>query len=958
MNSTENNPGMTPERYERVMALFHAAGERPPEERAAFLAEACGGDDALRREVEELVAAGEKRQGLLDEGLADLESTVTSAQFGPYRMEEKIGEGGMGLVFRAHDTKLNRPVAIKFLAGDVASIEARRRFQREAQMASSLNHPHILTVYDAGEWEGRQYLVTEYLSGGTLKSWVKAEPRTWRQVVELLVGVADGLATAHAAGILHRDIKPGNILMHASGYAKLADFGLAKLAQAAAPVGKRKLAEGPTRPGAVIGTIPYMSPEQASGKELDARSDVFSFGTVLYEAVAGRRPFTGSTDLETLQQILHGTAKPLGAEAPPALRGVIEKALEKDPADRYQSMREMVVDLRRLVRQSVEAPAVVMKRPPRRWIWAALLPLVPIAGFLAWQAWRTPESVELRAVPLSTQPGVHRYPTFSPDGNHVAYTWTGPKQDNPDIYVQMIGAGSPLRLTTDPANDFSPSWSPDGRSIAFLRRQWEAGTSELRLIPPLGGPERKVADIRVRSQNFLPPPYLTWCPDSNCLVVVAAASEGELDSLFSISLETGVKSRLTYLQPPADGDTHPALSPDGSWLVFRRQLGDFYGGELYSLPLGRAMTASGETRRLTQVSLDGGYPAWMPDSKEILFSAKGGLWRQSVTGDSTPHRLPFVGEDGMMPVVSRPLPGRPSRLVYVRSFTDSNVWRLETSAPGGTASSPPAVFISSTRHDGSAEFSPDGRRVAFASLRSGDWEIWVADSDGSNAIQLTSMGSVVGLPRWSPDGERIVFYSHLEGQLDVYEIPAAGGKPRNLTSHPASDLWASFSRDGKSIYFNSNRMGERQIWKMPASGGDAVQLTQDAGVRPRESPDGTYLYYVQTMQMPSPLWRLPVAGGVPVKVLEGVVQGNFLVRERGIFYIDRPSGEGAIYTIDRPSSETRLQYFDFATGSSRTVARNLGIVGVGLTVSPDGRTILYTRVDSAVDDLMLVENFR
>jgi serine/threonine protein kinase len=957
----QSSSGMSPERYERVMALFHAAGERAGENRAAFLAGACAGDDALRREVEELLAAAEKTQGLLDEGLAELESTVTSAQFGPYRMEEKIGEGGMGMVFRAHDTKLNRPVAIKFLAGDVASAEARRRFQREAQMASSLNHPHILTVYDAGEWEGRQYLVTEYLSGGTLKSWVKAEPRTWRQVVELLVGVADGLAAAHAAGILHRDIKPGNILMHASGYAKLADFGLAKLAQAAAPAAKRKMAEGPTRPGAVIGTIPYMSPEQAAGKELDARSDVFSFGTVLYEAVAGRRPFAGATDLETLQEILHGTARPLGEETPAGLRGVIEKALEKDPADRYQSMREMVVDLRRLVRQSVEAPApVVVRRTPRRWIWAALLPVIPIAGFLAWQARRTPKTVEpLRAVPLSTQPGVHRYPTFSPDGNYVAYTWTGPKQDNPDIYVQMIGAGSPLRLTTDPGNDFSPAWSPDGRSIAFLRRQWEAGKSELRLIPPLGGPERKVGDLRVRSQNFLPPPYITWCPDSKCLVVVEAERESELDSLFLISLETGVKNRLTNPQPPAEGDTNPALSPDGSWLVFRRQLGGLYNAELFSLPLGPAMTATGEARRLTPASLNGGYPTWMPDSKEILFTAQGSLWRLSLTGDSTPHRLPFVGEDSMMPVVSRPQSGRPSRLVYVRSFTDSNVWRLETSAPGATASSPPAVFISSTRQDSSAEFSPDGRSVAFASQRSGEWEIWRADSDGSNAMQLTSMGSVLGLPRWSPDGERIIFYSNLEGQLDVFQIPAMGGKPRNLTSHSANDLWASFSRDGQWIYFNSNRgSSEREIWRMPASGGDAFRLTHDPGVRPRESPDGAYLYYVQTMQMPSPLWRLPVAGGVPVKVLEGVVQGNFLVRERGIFYIDRSSGEGAIYTVDRPSGETRLQYFDFATGRSRTVARNLGYVGVGLTVSPDGRTILYTRMDVSVDDLMLVENFR
>ena len=213
---------------------------------------------------------------------------------------------------------------------------------------------------------------------------------------------------------------------------------------------------------------------------------------------------------------------------------------------------------------------LAFRRHRWRWAWAALLPVLLVAGFFAWRAWRAPESTEpLRAVPLTTLPGVQRYPSFSPDGNHVAFTWTGPKQDNPDIYVQQIGAGSPLRLTTDPSNDYNPVWSPDGRWIAFLRRQWEAGKSELRLIPPLGGPERKLAEIRVR-EVFVTPPYLAWCPDSNCLVVTDSPGEGKPAALFVVSLETGEKRQLTHPQPPATGDTNPAVSPDGSWLVFRR----------------------------------------------------------------------------------------------------------------------------------------------------------------------------------------------------------------------------------------------------------------------------------------------------------------------------------------------------------------------------------------------------
>jgi dipeptidyl aminopeptidase/acylaminoacyl peptidase len=216
-----------------------------------------------------------------------------------------------------------------------------------------------------------------------------------------------------------------------------------------------------------------------------------------------------------------------------------------------------------------------------------------------------------------------------------------------------------------------------------------------------------------------------------------------------------------------------------------------------------------------------------------------------------------------------------------------------------------------------------------------------------------------GGPRWSPDGQRIVFHSNPLGQGDIYVIAAAGGKPRNLTAHPANDSFPSFSRDGKWIYFSSNRnAGARQVWKIPAAGGDAVLIPNSVGYGAVESPDGAYIYSVETLEKPSPLWRQPVSGGVPVKVLEGVVLSNFVVREQGIYYIDRPSGPDGVYYLDKPSGRTRLQYFDFATRRSTTMAPELGNVGNFLTVSSDGRTILYVRMDSSVDDLMLVEGFR
>ena len=293
--------------------------------------------------------------------------------------------------------------------------------------------------------------------------------------------------------------------------------------------------------------------------------------------------------------------------------------------------------------------------------------------------------------------------------------------------------------------------------------------------------------------------------------------DGKPVALFVVSVETGEKKQLTNPQPPAAGDAHPAVSPDGRWLVFRRNASGMFSGEIYRLPLGRGLTAAGEPRRLTAAALDANYPTWMPDSKEILFSAKGSLWRLAIVPAKT-HLCVCLSSARTESCrwFRAPQPGRPSRLVYVRSFHDLNIWRLDTSAPGATASSPPVVAISSTRREGMPQLSPDGRRVAFFSDRTGPGGIWLADLDGANAVQIAAMNaSATGYPHWSPDGELVVFHSNAGGQGDVYVVPAAGGKPRNLTSHPARDSFPSFSRDGKWIYFSSNRTGADRIWKIP-----------------------------------------------------------------------------------------------------------------------------------------------
>jgi Tol biopolymer transport system component len=619
------------------------------------------------------------------------------------------------------------------------------------------------------------------------------------------------------------------------------------------------------------------------------------------------------------------------------------------------------VDLRRLLRQNATHAAPALRRPMRgfKWVWPALLFGMVAAAYIGRQAWRVPRSEEpLRAVALTTFPGVESYPSFSPDGDRVAFMWTGPKQDNEDIYVQQVGAGSPLRLTTDPHNDFSPVWSPDGRWIAFLRdkissadlRTGNAGEVELRLIPPLGGPERKLAEIHIGS-SYNPMVNLAWCPGSDYLVFTQSTAT-EPNALFAISIETLEKTRLTT-PPYFVGDGDPAVSPDGQSLAFRREIATGES-EIYWLPLGKRAEAAGEPRALTSLGLDAKYPAWMPDGKEILFSAAGHLWKLAVSPqnpvESRPARLPFVGEDGLMPALSRAQPGRPTRLVYVRSLIDLNIWRVETSASGVPASSPATVSISSTRTDFTPAFSPDGRHIAFTSDRSGNMEIWVSDLDGTNAVQLTSIGAVSAVPTWSPDGELIAFHSNVEKQYEVYVTPLSGGKPRRLTSPPLNAAFPNFSRDGQWIYFQSNRTGRIEIWKIPASDGDAVQVTDDGAAHAFASPDGNYLYYTQgpltapSLTAPS-LWRVPVSGGESVPVLKDMFSGSFAVTNKGIYYVE-------------PGAEARMQFLDLITRRSTTVARNLGNTWpTFLAASPDGRTILYSRVDSSIDDLMLVEHF-
>ena len=877
----------------------------------------------------------------------------------------------MGVVYRALDTHLNRTVAIKVLPQDrVVDPDRKRRFLKEAQAASALNHPNIITVHDIRSDGGVDFIVMEYAEGRTLEDIIPAGGLGVTEALRYGVQITDALWRAHEAGIVHRDLKPSNVMVTGEGRVKVLDFGLAKLLEPEEDAESRTRTSPLTGAGTVVGTAAYMSPEQAEGRQIDARSDIFSFGVLLYEMVTGRRPFAGDSNLSILAKILNEDPAPPStiSSVTNDMERTILRCLRKDPGRRPQTMADLKVALQDLAADSVVAPAVAAQsgaaqsrgahaglRQSGRWRWmvVAVVLLIAAASLLLIQSLRSREKpAALRAVPLAALPGQVRSPSFSPDGNHVAFMWTG-KQDNPDIYVQQIGAGTPLQLTTNAADDYSPTWAPDGLAIAFLRQLSRATTSCARA--PLGGTERKVADLQPR--GFLRPVTMAWCPDSTCVVVTDSSSPASTsgahprtsqpDTLFVVSVQSGEKRQLTTPRE-AYADTDPAISPDGRWLVFRRDLAPF-SGRLHAQQLGPGLTPVGEPRRLTPLLLSAYGPKFISNT-EIVFSAKGSLWRMDIVSGTTPERLPFVGEDGITPAVSMPQPGKPSRLAYVRNFTDTNIWRVDTPGPGAPAASPPSLAISSTRGDRIPDFSDDGR-VTFLSDRSGESEVWIAKPDGTHAVQLTYLAAIPGFPRFSPDGTLVTFHTNAEEHANgsVYVVPSEGGPVRNVTRAASTDTFPSFSHDGAWIYFSSDRSGVPFIWKIPVAGGTAIQVSHTPGLMALESRDGAYLYYVEspTVQVSGPLWQVPLKGGAPIKLVDGVSAAAIDLADAGVYYLER-AAEGM-----------NLRYFDPVKRQSILVAANLGnVVGPGLAVSRDGRTILFARTDASTNDLMLVENFR
>ncbi len=888
-----------------------------------------------------------------------------------YEVLEEIGRGGMGVVYKARDTHLDRFVAIKVLPAEaVVNPERKRRFVQEAKSASALNHANIVTIHDIAEENGVDFIAMEYVPGKTLDELIPRKGMRLNDVLKYSVQIADALATAHEAGIVHRDMKPGNIMVTEKGEVKVLDFGLAKLTEmepagAEAPT---QTIKGPsssphTEEGTILGTVCYMSPEQAEGKSVDGRSDIFSFGAVLYEMVAGQRAFAGDSRMSTLAAVMNSDPRPLQEvvdTVPLELERIVSRCLRKQLDRRFQHMDDIKIELEELKEESesgrlATAPGTAGPRSRRVSPWllvgtAATVVAVVMAGWF-WQRREravAPEAA-LSALPITSYSGQEEGPTFSPDGRQVAFSWNGADGNNFDIYVKRVESGQPLRLTKDPAMDTDPAWSPDGSFIAF-RRILSSGKVAVLLVPPLGGPARTAGEILSPSFST----GLAWHPDGEHLCVVARESRGERYGLFLLSTGSGEMRRLTSPSLEWDrGEEGPSFSPDGRTIVFTRHAGRF-NAELFRLALSEDLTPVGEPERLTFESLTISDPTWTPDGSEIMFSMGANttpsLYRMRPSPSDRPSRLPLVGEGGVHPAISAPA----RRLAYTRVEFDADIWRIEIGGPDGKTARSESL-IHSSRWDSSPRYSPDGQRIAFRSDRSGNAEIWVCDSDGANAVQVTSFGGPhAGGPNWSPDGKWIVFVGRPEGQQDLYVISSEGGRPRRLTSSYALDANPDWSHDGQWIYFRSNRTGTNQVWKIPAEGGEAVRVTHETasqriGTLLLESPDGRFVYYARIGERGLSVWRVPVSGGEESQILDSISsRSHFFPSDRGVYYV-APAD---------PEDGFPVRFLDLASGKIREITTLPNNPGWAISPSPDGKFLLYTRTEQAGSDLMLVENFQ